>query len=123
MTCLNDGDCLNDKIELVDKNKVVRIRFGVDEGNNVYFSLNDKEGRERLIFSVDAEGNGGLGFRTAQGQPTVTLCESTTLGSRMMMLDVPNEICLTLGIANGSGEIRLDTKEGAYSWPTPDAKP
>lgn len=113
---------LDEKIELVDKNKVVRIRLQVDNKGNPSLSLNDSDGRERLILSVDDDGNGSLGFRTAKGQPTVSLGMSSDLGSGMMVLDVQNEICLTLGIVNGNCQIRLDTRDGVYSWPTDSSK-
>jgi len=114
---------LDEGIELVDKNRVVRIRLGIDTQGNPYLSLNGTDGRERIILSVDDDGNGSLGFRAANGQPTVTLGVSSDLGLGMMLLDVQSEICLTLSIADSKGEIRLDTKQGVHSWPTPDEKP
>ncbi len=116
-------DSLNEKIELVGKDKTVRIRLGLDDNDNPYFSLNDKEGKERLILSVDDEGNGSLGFRTASGQPTVSLGVSSDLGSGMMLIDCQGETYLTFRIIDGRGQIHLDTKEGVHTWPAPSAKP
>jgi hypothetical protein len=113
----------NEKIELVDKNEIVRIRLGVDDNDNTYLSLNGKDGFERLVFFVDKEGNGSIGIRTVSGQPTVSLGMSPTLGTGIMILDVESEKCLTISIKNGSGGILLDTKHGTYSWPKPDALP
>jgi hypothetical protein len=109
----------DENIEVVDKNKVIRIRLGIDADNKSFFSLNDKEGFERLIFYLDKEGNGSIGFRTASGQPTVSLGTSSELGSGMMILDAENENTLTIRIKNGVGQIHLDTKQGIHSWPTP----
>jgi hypothetical protein len=108
---------LDEKYELVDHNKIVRICLGIDNTNNPYLSLFDAEGRERCILSLDGDGNGSLGFRTAKGQPTVNL------GSGIMMLDVQNEISMSIVIVNNSCHIRLDTTNGVYLWPAPDAKP
>ena len=112
---------LENKIELRDENGVVRVRIGVDSENGPFLSLNGSDGRERLFLGVDKENYGTLSFRTASGQPTVGIGMSPVHGSGMLVFDAPSETVMALTIVNGKGEIRLDTKEGVFSWPVQES--
>lgn len=111
-----------ESFEMVDKHGVVRIRLGLYENGAPYLALNDATGRERCIASLDQDGNGSLGFRSDNGQPVVTIGTSSELGSGMIVLDAQNEMCMAVRIGESGGGIELETRNGVFTWPTPDAK-
>lgn len=107
----------NDIIELSDSNNVVRIRLGIDSENRPYLSLNDSQGRDRLMLCVDKDGNGSLGFRTCEGHTIMSLGVSDQLGAGMMILDYRNDVRLSLEVSDGTGQIRMKSKQGYFTWP------
>lgn len=104
-------------IEIRDKNNVIRIRIGIGCDDSPCLSLNDVDGCERILLALDSEGNGSIGFRASNGQPIASFGVSAELGTGMRMLDVEAETWLTLRLANGKGELTLDTPSGIQAWP------
>jgi hypothetical protein len=105
-------------IELFDKNGVIRIRLGIyDTDNCPFLALHDEAGLEKLVLSVGPDGNGGLSFRQANGHPIMSLGVSSELGAGMSVLDFDSDIVFELHIGKGGGMIRLETKNGVFTWP------
>ena len=93
---------VDESIEIEDRNRVVRLRIGIDNKlGRPYITLHDAAGLERLVLDIDGNGNGGMSFRTAEGQPILSLGVSSDSGMGMMLLDVLSDTCLTLSIADG----------------------
>ena len=108
---------VNESIAIVDKNKTVRLRLGLDnETEEPFISLHDSDGHDRLVIRLDG-GNGGIALLTTEGQPLMTMEVSRNSGMGVTLVDVPNDTRLTIEIANGKGAVQLETTTEMYSWP------
>ena len=109
---------INESLAIADRDGVVRLRIGVDDKpGRPYISFHDTQGLERLMLSIDEDGNGGISFLTADGQPVLSLGVSSETGMGIMALDVPTDTCLTFSITDGRGEIRLESRQNVYLSP------
>ena len=108
-------------IEISDDHGVVRIRIGIGCDGTPYLSLNDADGLERIVLSVDAEGDGGIAFRAASGQPVASFGVSRESGVGMEVMDVETGVWLTVGLSEGVGGVALQTPDGTQVWPKASA--
>ena len=113
---------VNESIAIVDKNKTVRLRLGIDnETQDPFISLHDSDGHDRIVIRLDGE-NGGIALLTTEGQPLMTMGVSRNSRMGVTLLDVPNDTQLTVEIADGKGAVRLETTTEVYSWPPREEK-
>jgi hypothetical protein len=107
----------DDSIELVDKNGVVRLRAMINDDNTPWFSLNDSLGRERLVLTVNHEGNGSIGLRDADGNAEVSVGISSSLGSGMILQNGNNGVFLGIQMKGKDARLFLHTPKGVDVWP------
>lgn len=104
-------------IELVDKNGTVRLRAQVNDDNTPWLSLNDSTGLERLVLTVNGEGDGSIGFRDPEGNEQVGIGVSSRLGSGMILQDCGQEVFLSIRIKGNEAKLVLQTHDGMQMWP------
>lgn len=63
----------NEKIELKDKNGVVRIRIGLSEADNPEITLFDASAKQKLILMVDSSGSPSALFYDYKGDIAIRL--------------------------------------------------
>jgi hypothetical protein len=107
----------DNKIELVDRNGVVRLRAQIADDDTPWLSLNDSLGLERIVITVNREGDGSIGFRDSEGNEKVGIGVSPSLGSGMILQDATNGVLLSIRINGNDAKLLLQTQEGTIIWP------
>ena len=107
----------DNKIELVDRNGVVRLGAQIADDDTPWLSLNDSLGLERIVITVNREGDGSIGFRDSEGNEKVGIGVSPSLGSGMILQDATNGVLLSIRIKGNDANLLLETQDGTVIWP------
>ena len=109
---------IDDSIELADREHRVRVRIGLSpESGSPFIALHDADGFDRVMIELNEKGHGALSFRAANGQPILSLGVADESSMGLMLLDVPNDLCLTVSIDESQCSVQVCTNEGENIWP------